>query len=407
MSASVTRVLRTWNWIFVPLGVSVLGVACNSSKEDAGTVRSVEPDVPAESVSGDVTSPPEDSSASPSEDDDVQPSADDVNADDDVESEAQGASGDSSTTLEEDPPAQGGAPAAPTETSPAQGGDAGGGTAGMGGATDSKGGTSSGGAGGVQGAAGDADSSRGGASGQQGAGAMGGEWSDGPRNRPLSVLVDVEVAGYRTSSIPSGLAMLSEIAEEYSFSLEEHDETSPQLTIEYLSEYDLVFFLNTSGDFLDNDEEQALEEWLTTRDGAFAATSIAITSEADWDFYRELVGENASLNTTCCPDVEIEWTPEGLSFVALSGFSSPWVVSDVFFELEAFDQWSSEPGFIILGTAEVGGVVQPVSFMREWSGFRSFYTMPGFDSASFEDPDMKRHIAAGILWAMRREEWIQ
>ncbi len=68
MSARFTRVAWTWNRIFVPLGVSVLGVACNSSKEDTGTVRSVEPDVPAESVSGDATSSPEDSSASPSED---------------------------------------------------------------------------------------------------------------------------------------------------------------------------------------------------------------------------------------------------------------------------------------------------------------------------------------------------
>jgi type 1 glutamine amidotransferase len=82
-------------------------------------------------------------------------------------------------------------------------------------------------------------------------------------------------------------------------------------------------------------------------------------------------------------------------------------VSDVFFILEDFEQWSGEPGFTILGTVEYDGVRQPASFVREWGGFRSFYTMPGFQPESFLDPLVKRHIAAGIMWAVRREQLLE
>jgi type 1 glutamine amidotransferase len=44
-----------------------------------------------------------------------------------------------------------------------------------------------------------------------------------------------------------------------------------------------------------------------------------------------------------------------------------------------------------------------VSYVREWGNFRAFYTSLGHDSATFQDDNVKQHIAAGIIWAVRRE----
>jgi type 1 glutamine amidotransferase len=57
---------------------------------------------------------------------------------------------------------------------------------------------------------------------------------------------------------------------------------------------------------------------------------------------------------------------------------------------------------IVLVTASTGGT-RPVSYIREWGNFRSFYTSIGHESDAFEDADVKRHVAAGIMWAVRRE----
>jgi type 1 glutamine amidotransferase len=44
--------------------------------------------------------------------------------------------------------------------------------------------------------------------------------------------------------------------------------------------------------------------------------------------------------------------------------------------------------------------------VRERGNLRSFYTVIGHFSTSFEDADVRRHIAAGMLWTVRREHWL-
>jgi type 1 glutamine amidotransferase len=48
-----------------------------------------------------------------------------------------------------------------------------------------------------------------------------------------------------------------------------------------------------------------------------------------------------------------------------------------------------------------------VSGVREWGGFRSFYTSLGHEQVVFEDPSVKTHLTGGILWAVRRERLLQ
>jgi type 1 glutamine amidotransferase len=35
--------------------------------------------------------------------------------------------------------------------------------------------------------------------------------------------------------------------------------------------------------------------------------------------------------------------------------------------------------------------------------FRSFYTSLGHQASTFQDADVRKHVAAGIMWAVRRE----
>ena len=42
-------------------------------------------------------------------------------------------------------------------------------------------------------------------------------------------------------------------------------------------------------------------------------------------------------------------------------------------------------------------------WVRQHDNFRSFYTAIGHDGTVFQDPDVKKHITGGIIWAVRRE----
>ena len=64
----------------------------------------------------------------------------------------------------------------------------------------------------------------------------------------------------------------------------------------------------------------------------------------------------------------------------------------------------AKPGFQILSrvTTSDGGT-RPVSFVREWGNFRSFYTSLGHEAPTYSDANFIRHVGAGIMWAARRE----
>ena len=98
--------------------------------------------------------------------------------------------------------------------------------------------------------------------------------------------------------------------------------------------------------------------------------------------------------------------PASLIHPALKGLPNPWQRSEEWFIFNSYPVWSTKPGFRILANVSAPGQKydgHPVSWVREWSNFRSFYTSLGHDPAVYEDPLFKKHLTGGIMWAVRRE----
>jgi type 1 glutamine amidotransferase len=175
-----------------------------------------------------------------------------------------------------------------------------------------------------------------------------------------------------------------------------------RFTAEDLASYELVVFLNTTGDILDSDEEAAFEEWMVAKQGAFVGIHGAVDTEPSWAFYRELTGQHDH-HAPCCYDAEIVWEPDALDFPAVRALPSPWTRKEEWYRFTSFSTGSAKPGFKILGKVVVDGETHPVSFVREHDNFRSFYTSLGHEAPTYRDPDVRAHIAGGLLWAVRRE----
>jgi type 1 glutamine amidotransferase len=301
------------------------------------------------------------------------------------------------------------------------GGNASGGTGGTnvggsgGSASGGTGGTNVGGAGGTGNGGTSTTSGTGGALGGTGgtlvgaAGATEGDAGEGatdpygPRSGSFKALVFSGTEGgfAHYSSIASGRLMFTDLGSQFDFESTFADQFA--FTAESLAPYELVVFLNTAGNPLTADDEAALEEWFTTKDGAFVGTHSATDTESSWIFYKEVTGQYHNLHTVCCSERQIEWEPQALDFPALRGLPSPWIRREEWFLFNDFSIWSQKPGFKILGTVQIDGETQPVSFAREYANFRSFYTVLGHDAATFDDTLVRRHIAGGMLWAVRRE----
>jgi type 1 glutamine amidotransferase len=227
-----------------------------------------------------------------------------------------------------------------------------------------------------------------------------------PRSGSFKALIYSEANGFvHTESIREGQRMFADLASEFDFEI-----TVPSLpgdfrfTAENLDGYELVVFLNTSGEILDPDEEAAFEEWIVSKHGAFVGIHAAADTEHPWAFYKELTGQFHDQHTPCCSEAQIVWRPEVSDFPAVKGLPSPWTHSEEWYRFRAVSTWSEKPGFKILGTVEVEGETQPVSWVREFGNFRSFYTSIGHEAPTFREyPEVRHHIAGGLLWAVRRE----
>ncbi len=222
------------------------------------------------------------------------------------------------------------------------------------------------------------------------------------RTGPFKMLAYSKTNGFRhQDSIDSGKRMLTELAAQYDFEVT-LTESNDEITPEGLSQHEILFFLNPTGDVFNNEEQRIFEEWMT-QGGAFVGTHSATDTENGWAFYSEVTGQYYDLHDACCAEANIQWDPSALTFPGVQALPSPWRRAEEWYNFNSAADWSTKPGFRILSRVTTNGSTRPVSYIREWGNFRAFYTSLGHEGPTFDDENVRKHIAGGILWAVRRE----
>jgi type 1 glutamine amidotransferase len=109
-----------------------------------------------------------------------------------------------------------------------------------------------------------------------------------PGNEPLKLLVFSKTAGYRHSSIPAGLSALKEMTAENNWHIIA-TEDSTMFNTATLDSFDVVIFLCTSGNILNEDQERALQLFVESGKGLVTIHSGTDT-EYDWEWYKQAIG---------------------------------------------------------------------------------------------------------------------
>ena len=215
-----------------------------------------------------------------------------------------------------------------------------------------------------------------------------------PRAR---VLVFSKTAGFRHDSIPAGVATIRSLGRANGFSVTA-TERAKAFTAKRLRGLAAVVFLNTTGDVLGPAQQRAFKHYVR-RGGGWVGIHSAADTEYDWPFYGGLLGAYFKQHPAIQP-ATIDVTDR--SHPSTRDLPARWTRTD-----EWYDFRSNPRGAVhVLATLEESsysggtmGADHPIAWCHPFKGGRAFYAAGGHTIDSYSEPDFRRHLLGGILWA--------
>ena len=215
-----------------------------------------------------------------------------------------------------------------------------------------------------------------------------------------TVLVFSATSGWRHDSIPAGIEMFDRLAAEEGFvvtATEDHAVFSSG----QLSRYDVVVFLLTTQDVLDEAGQRELERFIQAG-GGYVGIHSASDTEYDWPWYGRLVGGYFTGHPPGTPEGVI--TVVDTTFAATSHLPRTWTKVDEWYDFRSTNRFLNVVLTVDETTYKAEGrgprqTEKPIAWYHEFDGGRSFYTALGHTAESYTDPLFVQHIASAVRWA--------
>lgn len=213
------------------------------------------------------------------------------------------------------------------------------------------------------------------------------------------VLVFSKTVKYRHGpGIEAGIKAIRQLGVENKFAVEA-TEDAQVFTTENLKQYAAVIFLSTTGDVLNDQQQQAFEQYIKNG-GGFVGIHASADTEYDWPWYGELNG--AYFGSHPKGQQEAVFKVIDKENIATRHLPAVWKRTD---ELYNF-KWIDEGLHVLITidensyTGGKNGDYHPMSWYHNFDGGRAFYTAMGHDEKSFADPLYLKHLLGGIKYAM-------
>jgi type 1 glutamine amidotransferase len=218
-----------------------------------------------------------------------------------------------------------------------------------------------------------------------------------PEGLDFTVLIFSKTAGYRHASIPDGIAAIQDLAAENNFAVD----TSEDATIfneTSLASYDIVVFLNTTGDILDESQQAVFENFIANG-GGFVGVHSATDTEYDWPWYGSLVGAYFDGHP---PIQEAIVQRQDTLHPSTIGLPDIWQRTDEWYNFRDGPGPTSTILLTVDESSYSGGTMgeeHPLAWYHTVGNGRAWYTAMGHTSATYQEPLFRAHLLGGILWA--------
>ncbi|MBK6976797.1 MAG: ThuA domain-containing protein [Cytophagaceae bacterium] len=213
-------------------------------------------------------------------------------------------------------------------------------------------------------------------------------------------------AGWHHESIHEGVEAIRKLGERHFFDVD-WQENPAFVTEKNLENYQVIIFLNTTGDVLNAEQQKAVEKFVQSGKG-FVGIHSASDTEYDWEWYTKMIGMMFKIhptNQTAYLNVVDD------NFPGMERFPKRFLWTDEWYEFR--DQLSPDLKFLVAvdeksynpvvkwgkNEGKGMGVMHPISWYHPYDGGRAFYTALGHIPATFSDQTFLDHIYGGIYWA--------
>ncbi|MFN9950709.1 MAG: ThuA domain-containing protein [Bacteroidota bacterium] len=218
-------------------------------------------------------------------------------------------------------------------------------------------------------------------------------------NPSKKILVFTKTRGFYHTSIVAGTCALIKLGVEQGVVVDTSSDAS-MFTVKNLKQYAAVVFLSTTGDVLNEAQQQAFERYIQ-KGGGFVGIHAAADTEYDWPWYNRLVGAYFLSHPQ---QQEASLLIRDTAHLSTRHLPAEW---------KRWDEWYNykniQPHLQVLMTLEeksyqggANGSFHPIAWCHEIFGGRAFYTGLGHTDAAYTDPLFLQHVWGGISYAMKQ-----
>ena len=227
----------------------------------------------------------------------------------------------------------------------------------------------------------------------------------------INVLVFSKTKGFRHKSITNGIKCMWELGDKHNWSVTATEDAS-LFTDDFLKRFDVVVWLNTTQDVLNEEQQEAFIRFFKSGKG-YVGIHAAADTEYDWGWYGKLMGGAwfKGHPPTQLATLIIEDTDHPSMDIFKEMNTTTWTVIDEWYAHKA----NPRPHVHVLMTLDENTVKNlgknadrenklmggdhPMAWYHEFEGGRAFYTNRGHTPESFDDPVLREHLRGGIEWA--------
>lgn len=217
--------------------------------------------------------------------------------------------------------------------------------------------------------------------------------------REIKVLIFSKTASFRHESIAAGIEAIKNMGKQNGFSVDT-TENSESFNEKTLKNYNVIIFLSTTGDVLNDAQQLEMNRWVQAG-GGFVGIHAAADTEYEWPWYGELVGAyfTSHPNNPNVRDASIKVLDR--NHISTKHLPETWKRTDEWYNykdirpeiniLMNLDEKSYEGG--------TNGENHPITWYREFDGGRTWYTGLGHTNEAFQDKEFLDMLWGGIQYA--------
>lgn len=211
------------------------------------------------------------------------------------------------------------------------------------------------------------------------------------------VLVFTKTAGFRHESIEIGVEAIKKLGFKNNFEVF-HTEDASVFSKEQLERIKVVIFLNTTGDILNEEQQDNFEQFIKNG-GGFVGIHSAADTEYDWEWYNQLVGAYF-LSHPDQSNAEIIKTD--VSHISTNHLPEVWHRFDEWYNYKSINQDVLVLLLLDENSYEGGenGDYHPIAWYHEFDGGKAFYTGGGHTKESYSEAVFLQHLLGGIWYCM-------